>query len=383
MFQRKVGVALANKFNNLVKAQVVMDAKTAATGQITYTPSTTVYRNTESYNRLLQSESLATMVNPKVLRMRTEVANKRPGANARQTFYWGPKQIKEELLVHVGNFDSHTYPKQIIENMIGPLKNNKNEPIFHKLDELGVPFLAFGGRGYSPNNIPIGLGDATFEGVTTEYMVARKLEIDGNRASMSDNTDASYITAIYSIDKNDARGIMLNSATVNSGMVNGQWKDDVIALNGKPYSLKKMIEVGNDPRSRSEAGIEEKDGRIYFEVKIPVYPEAIMDKETKASFYNTQKAQEIINGFMAQSVSYDPDAESSEELQTHITPNANQIDPLNMNPSFHMTTSPSSVELLKAFQPIPKQKIRVAASDSMRIVGTDKYLTDEELNEEY
>ena len=65
--------------------------------------------------------------------------------------------------------------------------------------------MAFGGRGYSPNNIPIGLGDAVFEGVTTEYMVARKLEIDGNRASMSDNTDASYITAVYSIDKNDAK----------------------------------------------------------------------------------------------------------------------------------------------------------------------------------
>ena len=74
---------------------------------------------------------------------------------------------------------------------------------------------------------------------------------------------------------------MLNSATVNSGMVKGQWKSGVVALNGKPYSLKKMIEVGNDPRSRSEAGIEEKDGKIYFEVKIPVYPEAIMDKETK------------------------------------------------------------------------------------------------------
>lgn len=383
MFQRKVGVALANKFNNLVKAQVVMDASTAATGQITFTPSTTVYRNTESYNRLLQSESLATMVNPKVLRMRTEVANKKPGANARQTFFWGPKNIKEELLVHAGNFDSHIYPTQVMENMVGPLKNNKNEPIFHKLDEIGVPFMAFGGRGYSPNDIPIGLGDAVFEGVTTEYMVARKLEIDGNRASMSDNTDASYITAVYSIDKNDAKGIMLNSATVNSGMVKGQWKSDVIALNGKPYSLKKMIEVGNDPRSRSEAGIEEKDGRIYFEVKIPVYPEAIMDKETKASFYNTQKAQEIIGGYEAQSIAYDPDAESSEELVTQITPNSIQDigKDTRLKFGFSIDNVPNSIRRLQEIR--KSMSLNPTAGNSMRVAGTDEYLTDEELNSEY
>lgn len=396
MFQRKVGVALANKFNSLVKAQVVIDANTAATGQVTSTSTTAVYRNTEAYNKLKQSESLAAMVAPKTLIMRTELANKKPGANARQTFFWGPKQIKEELLVHAGNFDSHTYPRQVMENMVGPLKNNKNEPIFHKLDELGVPFMAFGGRGYSPNNIPFGLGDATFEGVTTEYMVARKMEIDGNSASMSNNTDATYITAIYSIDKQDAKGIMLNSATVNSGMVRGKWMDDVIALNGKQYSLKKMIEVGNDPRSRSQIGVEEKGGRIFFEVKIPVYPEAIMDKDTRESFYNTEKAQEIVNGFMAQSVSYDPDAESSEELQTHITPNSIKDD-TRLKFGFSIDNAPNSIRRLQeirksmsldqtasdSLRVAGSDSLRVAASDSLRVAGTDIYLTEEELNSEY